>query len=217
MRAAIARAMARSKREIPHYYLASDIDFSAARAFLDEQNEGRPVTERLLPAAVLVKATALAVRDTPELNGYWIDGEPRASVEVHVGVAISLRGGGLVAPAIHDTDRMNLDGVMAALRDLVARARAGSLRASEMSDPTITVTNLGDQGARLVYGVIYPPQVALVGFGSIAERPWAADGMIGVRPVVTATLAADHRASDGARGARLLDLLDRRLQAPAEL
>jgi pyruvate dehydrogenase E2 component (dihydrolipoamide acetyltransferase) len=217
MRNAIARAMARSKREIPHYYLAADIDLARARAFLDDLNQRRPVTDRVLAAAVLLKATAVAVRETPELNGFWLDDALRTSDDVHVGVAISLRGGGLVAPAIHRTDERSLDEVMAALRDLVTRARAGSLRASEMSDPTITVTNLGDQGVDAVYGVIYPPQVALVGFGAPRERPWAVDGMVGVRPVVTATLAADHRASDGARGARLLTVVDRLLQRPEEL
>jgi len=217
MRTAIARAMARSKREIPHYYLTTEIDFSAARGFLDRLNGDRPAIERVLPAALLLKATALAVREVPELNGHWVVDEYRPSEAVHVGVAISLRGGGLVAPAIHHTDTLTIDGLMAALRDLVGRARAGSLRASEMSDGTVTVTNLGDHGAQVVHGVIYPPQVALVGFGAITERPWATGGLLGVRPVVTATLAADHRASDGARGARLLELVDRRLQHPEEL
>jgi pyruvate dehydrogenase E2 component (dihydrolipoamide acetyltransferase) len=103
------------------------------------------------------------------------------------------------------------------LRDLVGRARAGRLRSSEMADPTLTVTNLGEQGVDLVHGLIYPPQVALVGFGRIAERPWATGGMLGVRPVLTATLAADHRATDGMRGARFLDLVDRLLQEPEQL
>jgi pyruvate dehydrogenase E2 component (dihydrolipoamide acetyltransferase) len=217
MRAAIARAMARSKREIPHYYLATDIDFSRAQAFLQQRNAARPVTERVLPAALLLKATALGVRSTPELNGSWVDDALRISDAVHVGVAISMRGGGLVAPAIHDADERSLDDMMAALRDLVIRARSGSLRASEMSDPTITATNLGEQGVQTVFGVIYPPQVALVGFGSIAERAWAVDGMVGAHPIVTVTLAADHRASDGARGAQLLNVIDRLLQEPEAL
>jgi pyruvate dehydrogenase E2 component (dihydrolipoamide acetyltransferase) len=217
MRAAIARAMARSKREIPHYYLATEVDFSRAQAFLQKRNEARPITERVLPAVALLKATALAARSVPELNGFWVDDELRESSAVHLGVAISLRGGGLVAPAIHDADERSLDDLMVALRDLVGRARAGSLRASEMSDPTITVTNLGDQGVQVAYGVIYPPQVALVGFGTIAERPWAVDGMVGAHPTVTVTLAADHRASDGARGARLLNVVDRLLQEPEAL
>jgi pyruvate dehydrogenase E2 component (dihydrolipoamide acetyltransferase) len=217
MRAAIARSMARSNREIPHYHLATDIDFSRARAFLDARNASRPVTERLLPAALLLRATALAARAVPECNGFWVDDAPVSSEAVHVGVAISLRSGGLVAPAIHDADTMTLDELMAALRDLVHRARAGTLRASEMSDPTITMTNLGDQGVRLVHGVIFPPQVALVGFGAIGPRPWTDGAGIEVRPVVTATLAADHRASDGARGSVLLQHVDRRLQTPEDL
>jgi pyruvate dehydrogenase E2 component (dihydrolipoamide acetyltransferase) len=129
---------------------------------------------------------------------------------------VALRGGGLVAPAIHDADQLTLDELMAALRDLVGRARSGRLRGSEMADPTITVTNLGDQGVDEVHGVIYPPQVALVGFGKIDERPWASDGMLGVRPTVRATLAADHRASDGLVGARFLATLDRLLHSPEE-
>jgi len=217
MRRAIARAMARSKREIPHYYLAHDVDFSAAQTYLYERNAAVPVTERILPAVLLLKATAVAVRRTPELNGFWVDDELRRSDAVHLGVAISLRGGGLVAPAIHDADERTIEDLMASLRDLVNRARAGSLRASELSDPTITVTNLGDQGVQLVHGAIYPPQVALVGFGAILERPWAADGMVGARPVVTTTLAADHRASDGARGSLLLTQIASLLQEPTTL
>jgi pyruvate dehydrogenase E2 component (dihydrolipoamide acetyltransferase) len=216
MRDAIARVMARSKREIPHYYLATAIDLSSALNWLGDANAARPVTERLLPAALLLKATSLAIGDVPTMNGFWVDGF-RPSAAVHLGVAVSLRGGGLIAPAIHDADRLDLDSLMAALRDLVRRARAGTLRGSEMSDPTITVTNLGDQGVEEVFGVIYPPQVALVGFGKVTERPWAAGGMLGVRPVVRATLAADHRVSDGHDGARFLAAIDRLLQEPEAL
>jgi pyruvate dehydrogenase E2 component (dihydrolipoamide acetyltransferase) len=112
---------------------------------------------------------------------------------------------------------LNLDELMAKLRDLIMRARSGKLRSSELSDPTITVTNLGEQGVPAVYGVIYPPQVALVGFGKIVERPWASGGLLGVRPVMTATLAADHRASDGHRGGIFLAAIDRLLQEPEKL
>ena len=216
MRHAIGTLMARSKREIPHYYLSTTIDLSAPVGWLADANAARPVTERLLPAALLLKATALAVHDVPAMNGFWDDGF-RPSTAVHLGVAISLRGGGLVAPAIHDADQLALASLMAALRDLAQRTRAGTLRNSEMSDPTITVTNLGDQGVEEVFGVIYPPQVALVGFGKILQRPWAADSMVGVRPTVRATLAADHRVSDGHDGARFLAAIDRLLQHPEAL
>ena len=217
MRAAIGALMARSKREIPHYYLQLEIDMSRAIEWLHETNLERPVNDRLLPSALLLSAVARAAVEMPEMNGFWIDGAFRPGSGVHLGVAISLRGGGLVAPALHDADRKSLAEIMAGVRDLVQRARAGRLRSSEMSDPTLTVTNLGEHGVDLVHGVIYPPQVALVGFGAVRERPWTADGMLGVRPTVTATLAADHRASDGHTGSRLLTLIDRQLQKPETL
>jgi pyruvate dehydrogenase E2 component (dihydrolipoamide acetyltransferase) len=217
MRATIAALMARSKRDIPHYYLAESIDLGAALAWLRERNRLLPVPSRIVPAALLLKAAALAAAAVPELNGFWTDGGFVPGPAVHLGVAVSLRGGGLVAPAIHHACDLDLVTFMARLRDLVARTRAGRLRGSEMSDPTITVSNLGEQGAESILGVIYPPQVALVGFGRIVDRPWAVDGLIGVRPVVTASLAADHRATDGATGARYLQAVSRLLQRPEEL
>ncbi|MFI5178395.1 MAG: 2-oxo acid dehydrogenase subunit E2, partial [Vicinamibacterales bacterium] len=217
MRRAIAAAMARSKREIPHYYLSTTIDMSTALEWLRGENEKRPMTERVLAMALLVKAVALALRDVPELNGHWVDGGFRKGAGVHVGCAIALRGGGLVAPAVHDADGKDLGTLMRQLADLVARARAGSLRSSELSDPTITVTSLGEQGVDAAFGIIYPPQVALVGFGRISERPWIVSGQVQPRLLVTATLAADHRASDGHRGGVFMGAVDRWLQTPEKL
>jgi pyruvate dehydrogenase E2 component (dihydrolipoamide acetyltransferase) len=217
MRHAVAAIMERSNREIPHYHLAVDIDLGRALEWLAARNAERPPSERVLPAALLMKATALAAAAHGELNGFWVDGSFVPSHEVNLGVAVSLRGGGLLAPAIHDADRLDVAELMARLRDLVARTRAGRLRSSEMSDPTITVTNLGDRGPDLVHGVIYAPQVALVGFGRVRERPVVVEGVVVARPVVTATLAADHRATDGDRGARLLASVARNLEQPEEL
>ena len=217
MRTAIAAAMTRSKREIPHYYLSTTIDLSVALAWLRAENERRAVTERLLPAALLLKSVARALGEVPELNGHWTDGGFRKGAGIHIGVAISLRGGGLVAPALHDADTLDLTTLMRRLQDLVARARAGSLKSSELGDPTITVTNLGEQGVESTFGIIYPPQVALVGFGRIAERPWIAGGRIEARSLVTATLTGDHRATDGHRGGVLLSAIDRWLQTPEQL
>jgi pyruvate dehydrogenase E2 component (dihydrolipoamide acetyltransferase) len=217
MRAAIAAAMTRSKRDIPHYYLSATIDMSAALTWLRAENERRAMTDRLLPAILLIKAAALALREVPELNGHWIDGRFQKGAGVHVGCAIALRGGGLVAPALHDADSADLTSLMRRLQDLVARARAGSLKSSELADPTITVTNLGDQGVESAFGIIYPPQVAIIGFGAIAERPWIVSGRIEARPLLVATLSADHRASDGHRGAVLLSAIDRLLQKPDRL
>jgi len=217
MRRAIAAAMSLANREIPHYYLETEIDMSRALAWLQAENAKRPIQQRLLPAVLPLKAVARALAKVPELNGHWVDGRLQVKKEVHIGFAVALRRGGLVTPALHDVDRMSLDQLMAALGDLVGRTRAGRLRASEMTDATITVTNLGDLGVKTVYGVIYPPQVALVGFGRIGERPWAENGLLGVRQVLTATLAADHRATDGHLGAQFLEALSRALAEPEAL
>jgi pyruvate dehydrogenase E2 component (dihydrolipoamide acetyltransferase) len=217
LRQAIATLMARSKREVPHYYLTQTVDLARTIAWLRDHNRDRPADERVLPAAMLLKAVALAARKHPELNGFWRDGRFEAAEQVNVGVAVALRGGGLVAPAMLAADALPVDDVMAALRELVRSSRAGRLRRRELTDGTITVTNLGDQSAESVHGVVFPPQVALVGFGSITDRPWAVDGLLGVRPLVTATLAADHRATDGHVGGRFLTTVSRLLHAPDEL
>ncbi|MFF8864772.1 2-oxo acid dehydrogenase subunit E2 [Streptomyces sp. NPDC015139] len=217
MRRAIAELMSRSKREIPHYYLSTTIDLTTVEDWLHRVNRGRSPAERLLPAALLLKAAATAAREVPDLNGFWQHDAFVPGTEVNLGVAVSLRQGGLLAPVIHQADTLSPDAVMTRLRDLVQRARRGRLRGTETTGATLTVTNLGDQGVESVFGVIHPPQVALVGFGAIVERPWAVNGMLGVRSVVTATLAADHRATDGAVGARYLTAVDRLLRTPEEL
>ncbi len=214
MRKSIAAAMSRSKREIPHYYLADEILMDPALDWLAERNAQRSITERVLPAVLQIKAVALAAQRFGEFSGFWRNGGFEPATNVHVGVAISLRGGGLVAPAIHDVADHKLDELMANLTDLVARARTFSLRSSEMSDPTITVTNLGDQGVAAVFGVIYPPQVAMVGFGKPAQRVVAIDGGIRIARTMQVTLAADHRASDGHRGALFLAAINELLQQP---
>jgi pyruvate dehydrogenase E2 component (dihydrolipoamide acetyltransferase) len=217
MRNAIAAAMARSKREIPHYYLAHQVDVTGCEQWLTRTNAARPPESRLLIGALAVKAVALAARRFPAFNGFYRDGRFEPASEVHVGVAISIRGGGLVAPALHGADQVSLDGLMIGMRDLVQRIRSGRIRSSEISDPTITVSSLGERGVEALYGIIYPPQVAIVGFGKVVARPWVVDGAVGPRSVVTITLAADHRVSDGHAGALFLAEIGKVLGEPEKL
>jgi pyruvate dehydrogenase E2 component (dihydrolipoamide acetyltransferase) len=217
MRAAIAAAMSRSKREIPHYYLSETIDLGRALAWLESGNAARAPQDRLLPAALLLKASALAARKSPRLNGVFLDGEFKPGDGVHLGWAVSLRGGGLIAPAIRDADQKSLSEIMSALRDIVERARKGGLRSSELGSATITVTSLGDRGAEAVAAIIHPPQVAIIGFGRIVTRPWAVEDKIEARPVVAATLAGDHRVTDGHVGGLLLANIRDLLQEPDKL
>lgn len=217
MRVAIAAAMARSKREIPHYYLAHEVDVTGCESWLAEQNAARPPDSRLLLGALAVKATALAARRFPAFNGFYRDGRFEPSPRIHVGLAIAIRGGGLAAPALHDVDQLSLDGVMGSMRDLVQRTRLGRIRSSEIADPTITVSSLGERGVEALYGIIYPPQVAIIGFGKVVARPWVVDGAIGPRSIVTITLSADHRVSDGHGGALFLSEIGNLLQQPERL
>lgn len=217
MRAAIGAAMARSKREIPHYYLSLAMDFGAALAWLERHNAAAEPAKRLLYPALVLKAVALAAREVAGFNGFYRQGRFEPAHAVHVGVAIALRGGGLIAPAILDAGDKPLDVLMGEFRDLVTRARTARIRGSELSAPTITVTSLGDAGVETVLPVIHPPQVAMVGVGSVVSRPWAVAGKVEVRPVVTLSLAADHRASDGRLGAQFLDAIRRRLSEPEAL
>lgn len=217
MRQAIAGAMAKSKREIPHYYLSTTIDMQRAMRWLLAENENRTVANRLLYGVLLVKAVALALREYPELNSVWDDEQMKLKPEINVGIAISLRQGGLITPALHNTDQQSLDELMKSLQDLVKRTRAGQLRSSELSDSTITITNLGEQGVETVFGIIYPPQVALVGFGKVFDQPCVIDGQVVARPMVSASLSADHRASDGHRGGLFLNAVSRLLQEPEKL
>ena len=216
MRKSIAALMSRSKREIPHYYLSTTVDLHRTSEWMRERNRELPVGERLVPSAALLLAAARAVREVPELNGHWVDDGFRPAKDVDLGLILSLRSGCLLVPVIKAADTLDVSQVMALMRDLTRRARAGRLRGSELSQPSFSVSNLGDQGVESVIGVIYPPQVALVGFGAVTQRPWAVEGLLGIRPVVTVTLAADHRATDAATGARLLKAIDRILQTPEE-
>lgn len=217
MRRAIAAAMSRSKREIPHYYLSHPVDLGPALDWMRAENERRGVQERLLPAVLLLRATILALGEVPELNARWTGESAPPLDRVHLGVAISLRGGGLIAPAIHDAQDRSLTELMVAFKGLVQRTRAGTIRGSELTDATITVTSLGDRGVETVLPIINPPQVAMVGFGRVGERPWVVDGEVVPRPVVTAALAGDHRVTDGHRGGLFLSAIERLLATPEEL
>ena len=217
MRALIAERMATANREIPHYHLARDLDVGPLESWLTERNADRPIAERILPAACFIRAVALAAGRHRELNGWWVDDHFESADSVNVAMAISLRRGGLVTPQIERADERSLEEVMVALTERVAAARSDNLRANWMTGATITITHLGDTGADSVHGVISPPQVALVGFGRSRPRPWAVQGAVIVRPVVTSTLAADHRATDGAIGSRFLATLAELINHPEDL
>lgn len=216
IRSAIAAAMSKSNKEIPHYYLEKRIDITKALAWLREANGKRTIQKRLLPAALLIKAVAKSLVDFPELNAIWDNGV-HIKKEINIGFVVSLRSGGVIIPTIHNTNEKNIDEIMEALNDTIPRARAMKLRSSDLIDSTITITSLGEGGADVVFGVIYPPQVAIIGFGGSSQQPFIENGMLGIRTVFTVTLAGDHRATDGITGSDFLVTLNKQLQNPEAL
>ena len=193
----MAAAMTPSKRTIPHVYLTQTMHIQGATDWLAARNADRPPTERILLGALFVRAATIAASRVKVLNGHYTDDAFHSSEEVNPGVAVALRGGGLVAPALMDAEKMSLEETMAGMRDLVTRARAGRLRSSEMTKGTLTVSMLGETGAEAMSGVIFPPQVALVGIGAPQTRPWVVDTSVAPRTIVTVTVSADHRVADG--------------------
>jgi len=216
MRQAIAAAMSRSNTDIPHYYLEKSINMTPALNYLEELNKHRGINDRILLIGVLVRAVVLALKEVPQLNGFWQNGLHQISEEIHPGIAIALRKNGLITPALLDAHDLNLNDLMKSMSDLITRTRSGKLRSSEMTKQTITITNLGDLGVESIYGIIYPPQLAVVGFGAIVNSPWAEGDALCVRKVMKATLAGDHRATDGRTGALFLNKLNQILQTPEE-
>ncbi|ROV58060.1 2-oxo acid dehydrogenase subunit E2 [Vibrio ponticus] len=217
MRHAISNAMTRSKQQIPHYYLSLEIDLTKAEHWLSEQNQQREPEQRLLLPALLLSAIARQLISYPQLNGFYRDNQFTPAQQINIANTISLRQGGIVTPAILNTDKLTLDQTMHALRDLATRSRHGRLRSSEVSQGTITVSSIGERGADSIIGVIYPPQVAIIGLGQLRQTPVVSNGAIMIGKVMTVTLAADHRVSDGITGARFLHELAKQLQHPEAL
>lgn len=216
VRHAVAQAVTTSNREIPHYYLSTLVDMQQAMQWLHLHNTSVPIDLRLLPTVLHIKAVALALRDVPDLNATWERGLQRHR-NINVGIVVSLRNVGIIVPTIADADSKPLNTIMAELNDIIPRAREFRLRSSDVGNATITITSLGEGGVDQVYGVIYPPQVALVGIGGVRRSPIAVNGRIDVRPVVNISMAGDHRATDGLIGSAFLGKVAAYLQTPEML
>jgi len=217
MREAIAATVSQSKRDIPHYYLQLDIVLDKALKWLSIHNADLDPNKRILITAVIFSAIARALNAFDAFNGFYRDGHYQPADSVHLGNAISLRQGGLMVAAIHDAQRLGLVDLMDKITDQVTRARKGGLRMSEMQDATVTVSNLGDRGTDSIQSIIFPPQVAIFGIGRPRVMPWVIDNKLSCATIVSISLAADHRVSDGHSGARLLNKINKLLQTPEKL
>jgi pyruvate dehydrogenase E2 component (dihydrolipoamide acetyltransferase) len=215
MRRAIARRMTESKQHIPHFYLSADIEMDALLAAADRANEGRAREDRLTVTAFLLRAVAQTLARHPAFNATW-NGEVIEQVDaINLGVAIALDDG-LIAPALLDCRDRGVEDLAAGLADLVARTRAGKLRAPEIGEGTFTLSNLGMFEVTAFTAIVTPPQVAILATARTLERPVVRDGEIVARRVMTATLSSDHRVVDGVGAAGFLGTLKGLIEAPAD-
>ena len=211
---AVARRMSESKSQVPHFYLQCEIDMGKALALREELNaELADDGVKLTVNDLIVRACALALRDHPQFHRSWVDGKLYQHGAAHVGIAVALDEG-LIVPVIRNADSLSLRDLAAAARDLVGRARSGSLRQKEIEGGTFSVSNLGMLGITSFQAIINPPEPGILAVGSVVERAIGIDGQVAVRPLMAVNLSVDHRAASGADGARLLQTVTRYLEHP---
>lgn len=209
MRQAIARRMSASWQTVPHFFVSTEIDMAP----VTEAVAAFDPSQRVNVSAALIRATVLTLAEEPAFNAHWTDDGPQQRESISVGVAIAVPGG-LIAPAILDAADLDVVEVGAALRDLAERARNGRARGKELTDGTFTISNLGGFDVSSFQAIVNPPQVAILATGRAQRKPWAVGDDVLVRPVMTATMSADHRALDGADSARFLGRFKALLEAP---
>jgi len=214
MRRAIARRMTESKQQVPHFYLSTEIEMDALLDLVDATNEARAREERLTVTAFLLRAVALTLAEHPAFNAAWNGDTVERWDAINIGVAIALDAG-LIAPALLDCRERGVVDLARGLGDLVARTRAGKLRAAEIGEGTFTLSNLGMFDVTAFTAIITPPQVAILATARTVERAVVRDGAVTTRRIMSATLSSDHRVVDGVGAARFLGTLKALLEAPA--
>jgi pyruvate dehydrogenase E2 component (dihydrolipoamide acetyltransferase) len=182
--------------------------------WIDHKNQILSGEDRLLIPVVLMRAILLAVQEHPKMNGYYENEKFVQKESINLGVAISLKSGGVMVPAIMNAETMSTSKLNTHFQDLLIRTRKGELKNRELTEGTITITNVGDLGSDDVLGIIFPPQVALIGIGRIHKEAVVNDGEVKPGFVIYLTLSADHRVTDGLAGARFLASIERNLMNP---
>lgn len=210
----IAKLMEKSKLTIPHFYLEKEMRLDKTLAWLQKQNEMRAIEERYISVVAFLKVLGLGLKKYPLFNGTYLNGQYTALQEINIGIITSLREGGLIAPAINDVDSKPIDQLMIEFIDLLGRVKDGKIKRKEMESSTICLTNLGDRGSDQVFGVIYPPQVAIVGIGAINQKVIKQNNQFTEIPVCNWTLSVDHRVTDGHQGSLFLNYLQKLLEKP---
>lgn len=216
MRRAIARRLSESKRTIPHFYLSSDVELDALLALRATLNDRLAGEGKLSVNDFIVKAAALALRQVPDANAMWTDDAVLRLEDVDVCVAVATDGG-LITPVVRHADAKGLAAISRAVKDLAARARAGSLKPEEYQGGGFTISNLGMHGVGRFAAIINPPQSCILAVGAAERKPVVRGDAVEIRTILTATLSVDHRSVDGAAGARFLAAFKAIVEEPLRL
>lgn len=213
MRRTIARRMSQSKREIPHFYESVQVLMDQALAFRVDLNRELPDEDRITVNDLLVRASALALEEFPNLNGTYTDEGLRINPTVDVAIAVAVEDG-LLTPVVRDCNGKGLVELAREVHRVVRAARKGRLKPDEYAGGTFTLSNLGMFGVEAFSAIINPPQTAILAAGGARQQPWVVDGQIQPATVMTLTLAADHRVTDGVEVARFLNRIRELLEHP---
>ena len=216
MRQTIAKVTSDSKREIPHFYVSSEVDMTKATEMRGDLNEALPTENRVSVNDLVVKACALALQKYPKFNAFYQGGHLQMNPVVNIGIAIALDTG-LIVPGVNGCQTKSLVEIAAASRDLIARAHSGTLRNEEYSGTTFSVSNLGMFDVDSFTAIIYPPHAAIMAVGRVKEQAVARNGQVSVAQMMTATLSVDHRVADGAEAAQFITEFKGLLEKPAAL
>ncbi len=211
---AIAQRMGESNGPVPHFYVESQIDMEKALQLRKELNDALEL--KVSVTDMIVRASALALIDHPEVHRSWVAEGLAYHAHANIGIAVALDEG-LIVPVIRHADQKTLVEIATESQDLAARARAGRLLQAEIEGGTFTVSNLGMMGVTRFMAIINPPESAILAVGATIETPVVRDGQVVVRPIMIVTLSCDHRATNGAGGAALLQSFKRRLEQPVLL
>jgi len=214
----IAERMERSKREIPHFYLTCEVDFSSVVKMREELKEdlARESEVHLTYTDFLIKACGYGLKEVPQVNSTFEEGKIYRSSQINVGLAVG-REEGLVVPVIKDVDKKSLFEIAREREGLVKKARENRLSLQDLEGSSFTLSNLGMFGIKSFSAIINPPQVCILAVGEIKDTVVAVEGRMEIRPVMEMTLSCDHRVIDGVLGARFLQKIKERLEKPSLL
>ncbi|MGV0820312.1 pyruvate dehydrogenase complex dihydrolipoamide acetyltransferase [Martelella sp. AMO21009] len=217
MRRTIARRLLEAKTTVPHFYLEMDCNLDALLALRQQINEGREKAERISVNDFVIKASAAALAAVPDANVIWTEEAMLRLADIDIAVAVATDSG-LITPIIRRAGEKSLGAISAEMKVLAAKARDGKLRPEEYQGGGFSISNLGMYGVRSFAAIINPPQSAILAVGAAERRPVESEvGMVAFATMMTCTLSVDHRAVDGALGARLLGALKAGLEEPMRL